>query len=124
MPLTSQQRLIAWNIFCLIRERDMPSNCTSHRLVERSGLDDELVLWAIDFLWADDAGFIRVDVDRRTGERGYFVDPKCKKKTPQDLDALFAEWELRQEDLDEEAEEEDEDPDDEWDEMDEDLEDD
>jgi len=116
MPLSRDQRAHIWAIFRLIGERDMPSNCTAERLIERSGLPPEEVLWALEILWADDAGFIRVDVHPRSGERGYFVCPKSKKKTPMDLDVLYAHWEVSSEDIDED--DEDDDPDDEWNEMD------
>jgi hypothetical protein len=76
MPLTREQRNDAYRLYILIGERDMPSNCTPERLVQRSGIPTARVLAAIDLLWADDAGFIRVDQNRRTGERGYFVDLK------------------------------------------------
>jgi hypothetical protein len=112
MPLSRDQRTNIWTIFRLIGERDMPSNCTAERLVERSNLNPEEVMWAIEILWADDAGFIRVDVHPRSGERGYFVDPKSKKKTPMDLDTLYANWEISQEDGDEDGDEDDDEDDD------------
>jgi hypothetical protein len=89
MPLLSaEQRKDAWKVFTLIKERDFPSNNTAERLVERSGLPLDRVLAALELLWAEDEGFIRVDVHRQTGQRGYFVDPKAQKKTPLDLENL------------------------------------
>lgn len=125
MPLPHELRTDAWRLFLLIKERDMPSNNTAERLQQRSGIPLERVLAALNLLWSDDAGFIRVDIDRRTQVAGYFADPRCKRKTQADLDALYANWELiKAEDDDEDdwadveaAEESDEDS--EWDEMDE-----
>ena len=115
MPLTNLQRQTAWVIFRLIAERDMPSNNTSQRLVERSGMPGDQVLWAIELLWNDDAGFVLVDENRATGERGYYVDPKCRRKTAKDLDVLFALWEVEQDD---DSDEDDDEDGDEWDERD------
>lgn len=121
MPLTREQRTNIWALFRLIGERDMPSNCTITRLAERSGQPPEQVTWAVEILWSDGAGFIdAADPPRGRGERGYFVDPKAKKKTPMDLDALYSNWELSQEDDDtENDDEDDDDEDDEWAAMDE-----
>lgn len=134
MPLTREQRTDAYRIYLMISERDMPSNNTASRLQQRSGIPIDRVQWALDFLWNDDAGFILMDEHRKTHAIGYYVDPKCRKKTAIDLDALFADWELAQEDLDEEEslepplDEDDDssedDEDSEWDEMDEEDEDD
>ena len=120
MPLTRELRNDAYKIYLLIGERDMPSNNTAERLVQRSALPQDRVLTALDLLWADDTGFIRVDTNRSTGERGYFVDPSCRKKTPLDLDALYALWEAALEDAGDDDDEDDEGPDedDEWAEMD------
>ena len=122
MPLTREQRTDAYRLYQLIGERDMPSNNTAARLVQRSSLPAKRVQAAIDFLWADDSGFIRADTNPDSGEMGYFVDPKCKKKTPMDLDLL---WNIQQENLadkedggEDDGEDEDEDED-EWNEMDE-----
>lgn len=125
MPLTHELRTDAWRLFLMIKERDMPSNNTAERLQQRSGIPLERVIAALNLLWSDDAGFIRVDTDRRTQTRGYFADPKCKKKTQADLDDLYANWELVKEEDDDEEEwaeveaAEDPDEDSEWDEMDE-----
>ena len=119
MPLSRQQRGDAYRIYQLIGERDMPSNNTAERLVTRSGIGEDRVLWALELLWANDGGFIRVDVSRG-GDRGYYIDPKCRKKTPMDLDDLFSLWEVSKEDDEgQEDDSEDLDPDDEWAEMDE-----
>ena len=124
MPPSHELRTDAWRLFLMIKERDMPSNNTAERLQQRSGIPIERVLAALNLLWSDDAGFIRVDTDRRTGCTGYFIDPKCKRKTQADLDALYANWELikaEDDDEDEWAEVEVDDPDEdsEWNEMDE-----
>lgn len=123
MPLTHELRTDAWRLFLMIKERDMPSNNTAERLQQRSGIPLERVLAALNLLWSDDAGFIRVDHDRRTRVAGYYADPKCKKKTQDDLDDLYANWELVKEEDDDEEEwaevETAEDEDSEWDEMDE-----
>lgn len=118
MPLTREQRSDAFRLYLLIGERDMPSNCTAERLVQRSGIPADRVLEALELLWGDDSGFIRFDEHPKTGERGYFVDPKCRKKSPTDLDALY---DARQEALneaasddDEDDDDEDDDPDDKW----------
>ena len=117
MPLTRELRNDAYKVYLLIGERDMPSNNTAERLVQRAALPKKRVLAALELLWCDDAGFVRVDENPDTRERGYFVDPKCKKKTPLDLDALYRDWEQDQEDEDPDEEGNSE-PDDEWDEID------
>lgn len=129
MPLTRQQRKDAWTVFQAVAERDMPSNNTVERLVTRTQLPARRVLWAIEFLWNEDEGFLRYDEERRTGVRGYYVAPGCKKKSPLDLDALHAAREaaikeVLEGDEDAEEDEDDFDPDDEWNEMDADYEDD
>lgn len=115
MPLNPEQRKDAFRIYVLIGERDMPSNCTAERLVARSGFSEDRVLAALELLWAEDTGFVRVDENRRTGERGYFVDPKCRKKTPTDLDDLFEKQHAPLTGTGDEDDDEDEDDeDDEW----------
>jgi len=120
MPLTRELRNDAYKLYLLIKERDMPSNNTAERLKQRSGLPVARVLAALELLWCDDTGFIRVDINPDTGERGYFVDPKCKKKTPPDLDDLYLDWEQAQDETGDDESEDEGDPDDEWGEMDED----
>jgi hypothetical protein len=110
-------------VYKAVAERDMPSNNTVERLRTRTGLPGKRVLRAIEFLWGEDTGWLRMDEQRQTGIRGYYVASGCKKKTLADLDALYAEIEAaRQETLEaEDADEDDDDfdPDDEWNEMDE-----
>lgn len=122
MPMPRELRNDAYKLYLLIGERDMPSNCTMDRLRQRSAIPAARIVTALDLLWSEDTGFVRFDENRRTGERGYFVDPKSRKKTPADLDAL---WNARQAALAEAEEgpdedDEDFDPDDEWKEPDED----
>ena len=125
MTLTRELRNDAYKVYLLVGERDMPSNCTAERLVQRSGLSAARVMAALELLWNDDAGWIRVAVHKKSSTQGYYVDPKCRKKSPPDLDALFAERQagLEEED-DSEGTDEDEDceadPDDEWKDIDED----
>lgn len=124
MPLTREQRNDTFRIYVLIGERDMPSNCTAERLVQRSGIPEARVLAALDLLWSDDAGFVQVDEHRRTGERGYFVSAKCRNKSPADIDALFSARQAAMEEADDEGDDDDDeeepDPDDKWDDPDDD----
>ena len=85
----------------------MPSNCTVERLVTRSGLPEKDVLQALDILWDEDQGWVRVHMDPRSKRRGYFTDPSHKSKTPMDLDSLYDSWEARFHPEEEEDEEED-----------------
>ena len=51
MKLTSIESTKLMDLIALIGERDMPSNNTEARLVERSGLDEETVAWGIAILF-------------------------------------------------------------------------
>lgn len=122
MPLTRDQRNDAYRIFDLIREKAYPSNCTAERLSQRSGLPEETVLWALELLWAggDGKGFIQTDQHRKSGDVGYFCDPKAKSKSPADLDALAAQQEAIWATPEDSGEDDDDDDDDEWQETEED----
>jgi hypothetical protein len=129
MPLTPELRTDAWRLFLMIKERDMPSNNTAERLQQRTGIPLPRVLAALNLLWSDDAGLIRVDTDRRTGVCGYYADPKAKKKAKQDdLETLYTNWQEVMEDEDDADEwaevptPRDDEDDSEWNEMDEPLE--
>jgi hypothetical protein len=111
------------DLLALIGERDMPSNNTEERLVERSGLDQETVAWCIAVLLNEGEGWLEYDEHPKTGERGYFLGKKFNKGGS--LDKLYATF------LDRPAvvkgsggkivlDEDDEDPDDEWTDIDED----
>ena len=134
--LTREQRSDAYRIYLMVKERDMPSNCTLERLVQRTAIPEARVAWALDFLYAEDAGWIHADVDRRSGRRGYYVDPTCKQKSIMDLESLTTLSERLQRELeaenaatrkrlqlDAEGGDEDDDLDDEWRDIDEDEED-
>jgi len=136
--LTREQRSDAFRVYLMIRERDMPSNCTIERLAQRTAIPEARVAWALDFLCAEDAGWIHADVDRKSGQRGYYVDPSCKSKNIQDLESLTTLAERLQRELEAEnaatrkwlqldvegGDPDDDDPDDEWKDIDEDEDDD
>jgi hypothetical protein len=115
--LTADQKTNLLDVLTLISERDMPSNNTPERLVERSGMPAETVEWCLDVLHGHGEGWIDYDTNPRTGEQGYFVNDRFDAGTK--LSALYKSWQTRQE----EAlafDEDDEDPDDEWADIDED----
>ena len=112
MAIPTELRNDVWAIYLLVRERVMPSNNTAERLVERSGLSADRVLGALDVLWHDDAGWIRVATSP-SGERGFYCDTvKNRSHKPVEIDLLYQDWEADQDD-DEEDWDEDEDEDDE-----------
>jgi hypothetical protein len=107
--MTPSQRTILLDLLTLLAERDMPSNNTEERLVER-GADEETVPWCLDVLFNDGKGWLTACDHPKTGERGYMLNARFEDGS---LETLFASWEASQADgltFDHD----DEDPDDEW----------
>jgi len=79
MPLTEYEKEQLLDIVVLIAERDMPSNNTEERLIERSGLEQETVAWCLSVLWNEGEGWLDVDEHPQTGEWGYTLNGKFDK---------------------------------------------
>jgi len=118
MPkLTADQNKNLLAILTLIAERDMPSNNTEARLVERSGLSEKTVAWCLDVLHNFGEGWIDYDINRRTDEQGYYVNDRFDAGGK--LGTLYKAWEDAKEEV-LKFDADDEDPDDEWADIDED----
>lgn len=117
MKLTEALKVTLMDIVVLIAERDIPSNNTEARLIERSGCDEETVAWCISVLWNENEGWISYDDHPQTGERGYVLNSQFDDGGG--LDKLYASFRQRPTSV-QGAEgiialdEDDEDPDDEW----------
>jgi hypothetical protein len=115
--LTSTQEVNLMDIVALISERDMPSNNTEERLIERSGLDQKIVAWCIAVLFNEGEGWLEYDEHPHTGVRGYYLGEAFEMGGT--LDHLFTQFQTRPSKVqgaegDINLDEDDEDPDDEW----------
>lgn len=130
MKLTSTQKANLLDIIALIAERDMPSNNTEARLLERceGAMDQESVAWCLDVLFNEGVkGWLDDDCHPQTGERGYVLNARFDKGQ-ETLDQLFARFNRRPKTVKGkegriDLRRDDEDPDDEWADIDEDDED-
>jgi len=118
--ITSIEKNHLLDLLALIGERDMPSNNTETRLVERSGSDEETVAWGVAVLFNEGQGWLEYDEHPSTGERGYYLSERFEdgdsieklhaksQKRPQSVEGAEGDIALNGDD---------EDPDDEWSEI-------
>lgn len=90
MTLTPTEKNTLVTLVNLIGERDMPSNNTEARLVERSGFDEETVAWGLSVLFIEGKGCLDYDEHPQTGERGYVLNDGFKRGKW--VDKLYAAW--------------------------------
>jgi len=117
MKLTKAKKAHLMDLLALIGERDMPSNNTEQRLIERSGLGEATVAWCIAVIWNEDTGWAEYDEHPQTGERGYYLGERFDAGGG--LDKLFAAYQAKIKRVGEMAvTADDEDDEDEWAEID------
>ena len=76
--LTNTEKTHLLDLIALIGEREVPSNNTENRLVERSGLDEETVAWGVSVLFNEGKGWLGHDDHPQTGERGYYLGKRFR----------------------------------------------
>lgn len=113
--LTDQQHSDLMTVIGLITEAETyPTDNTHDRLIERSGLPEESVAWAIEVLWNEGRGWLDFHEHPRLPLRAYYPN-KAFHTGIGDLDDLHNAWKRRKKEEERLAFDADpDDPDDEW----------